>query len=211
MRSLPVVTRGAPSARATLRPLLLAAAAAATAAMAATVAAPSAGAQDTRAEVRPYRFTVEPFLSQTWFDAGGRDGREGLGGFGVRVMFNRSDAAETVRSLLGRSTVGAFANFTTGQKGLGSTQHIGAELDVSLFPEARARGTLDPFVSLGAGVLRASGGGESESEFAVTPGVGTRISLLNGLGLRGDLRAPVVLGSDTRVNFTAEGGFFVSF
>lgn len=178
----------------------------------ASLAPQAAAAQDTREGMRPYRFTVAPFLAQQWFDPDGAAGREAIGGYGLRVMFNRSDAAEATRSLLGRSSVGVYGSVTSSQKGLGSTQQLGGQLDVSLFPEARYRNALDPLVSLGAGVLRARvAGGSRQTDFAVTPGVGTRFSLFPGVGLRGDLRAPVILGSNTRVNFATEGGFFFSF
>ena len=171
---------------------------------------PAAG-QDTPVAVQPYRFTVEPYLSHMWFDRGGDADRAGIGGFGVRVQFNRSDAAEAVRGVRRRATAGVFATFTGEQNGV-STQHIGAELQSSLLPAAAFRGTLDPFISIGAGALRVNPTvGESQTNFTLTPGVGTRIPLVRGFGLRGDLRAPVVFGSDTRVHFAAEGGVYLSF
>lgn len=189
--------------------LLAAALALATAGVLASPA--TAAAQDTAAGIRPYRFTIQPYLSQMWFDRGGDSDRAGLGGFGARVQFNRSDAAEAARSMLGRATAGVFATFTGRQNGV-STQHIGAELQSALLPQAAYRGTIDPFLSLGAGVLRSNpSSGESSSSFTVTPGAGTRIPLVQGFGLRGDLRAPIVLGSDTRVHFAAEGGVYLSF
>lgn len=179
------------------------------AALLAALAAP-AGAQDTSQGTQPYRFTVEPYLTQLWLDDG-VGGREGVGGVGARLLFNRSEAARAARSLLGRATAGVFVTYTGEQKGV-STLQAGVLGQSSILPDAAARGTLDPVVSLGVGVFRTDVDGVgAESNLAVSPGIGTRLRLLRGLGLRGDLRAPVVFGSDVRVQLAAEGGLYFSF
>ncbi len=178
-----------------------------------------ARAQDTPAGVRPYRFTVEGLLAQSYLadELVGGD-RNTFGGYGVRVLFNRSTPANALRSLADRASVGAFLVASSGQGPRDAASlHYGVQADVSLFPRPVFRGTLDPFFSLGAGALRTayaarSGTGDvKRTNLAVTPALGTRLSLLQGFGLRGDLRAPVVLGSSTTVNAVAEGGVFVSF
>ena len=188
-------------------------------AIAALALSTAAQAQDTPVGQRPYRFTVEGYLSQARFDGAtvGR-GERNLGGYGARVMFNRSTPAATVRSFFNRASVGAFATFTSSQGALdASTTHIGAETDVSLFPTPIFRGTLDPFVSVGAGLLRSAhdvsvGGARlTNNDFAFTPGLGTRLGFPGGFGFRGDLRAPIVFGNSTSINPVAEGGVYLSF
>lgn len=193
--------------------------AAALAALCAVGAAAPARAQDTPVGVRPYRFTVEGLVAQGYYDDAlvGGD-QQSLGGYGVRVLFNRSTPAAALRSLAERASVGAFF-VVSGEQGAldAKTAHYGVQADVSLLPRAAFRGTLDPFVSLGVGAFRSSisprsGDGDIvNTDLAVTPAIGTRLSLIEGFGLRGDLRAPIVFGSRTSVNAVAEGGLFVSF
>jgi hypothetical protein len=169
---------------------------------------------------QPYRFTVEGYLAQYWLDNGVAD-KQGLGGFGGRLMFNRSTPARAVRTLADRATVGVFATYTTGQGDPEvSTLHAGAEVDASLFGAPIASGFLDPFVSIGAGFYRVSADlpattGSNDrrvrTDFALTPAAGTRVPFFNGIGARGDLRLPIIFGNTTSVNFVAEGGLYVSF
>src|SRR5688500_19452174 len=57
----------------------------------------TAGAQDTPAGTRPFRFTAEGYLANYWLDRGGSLDRASVGGYGIRVMFNRSDASRVAR------------------------------------------------------------------------------------------------------------------
>ena len=181
-------------------------------ALTSAAAAGGAGAQDTPAGVQPYRFTVAGHLTQMQYDRGGDASRAALGGYGVRVMFNRSDPAKTLRSLFDRASVGAFANFSTSQNNVESTQHFGVQGDVALLNAPTARGLLDPFVSLGIGALRENlERGDADFNVALTPAIGTRIPLFSGIGFRGDVRLPVVFGEDTRVHPSIEGGVYLSF
>ena len=195
------------------------AAAAALATLAGALAPHRAAAQDTPVGVRPYRFTIEGLLAQSYLndDLVGND-KNTFGGYGVRVLFNRSTPAATLRSFAQRASVGAFLTASSGQGARdAATLHYGVQADVSLLPRPAFRGTLDPFFSLGVGGFRsayapASGTGDIEkTSLAVTPALGTRLSLLQGFGVRGDLRAPIVFGNKTTVNGVAEGGVFVSF
>jgi hypothetical protein len=173
-----------------------------------------ATAQDSPAGVRPYRFTISGHLANYWFDRGGSADRASVGGYGVRAMFNRSDAARIAQGFFGRASAGAYATFTAEQDGV-STQSFGGEVDVALFAAPIARGFLDPFFSLGVGVLRSDPDSptvETSTDFAVTPGAGTRIPFFSGMGFRGDLRVPMVFSDgDTRAHFLAEGGIYISF
>jgi hypothetical protein len=194
----------------TIRRLALAAAAAALAAGAGT-----ASAQDSPTGVQPYRFTVEGYLANYWLDRGGELDRASVGGYGARVMFNRSTAAAVARTFFNRASAGAYATFTSKQD-RASTQNLGVEVDVALFPTAIASGRLDPFVGLGAGVFRNKteqpGGDETTTDFTIIPSAGTRIPFFSGMGFRGDLRLPIVFSDgNTQLNFLAEGGLYVSF
>jgi hypothetical protein len=172
-------------------------------------------AQDAPLGVRPTRFTAELYLAQYSFDNPGGGDREGLGGFGGRLMFNRSTASEALRTFFTRASGGVFATYTT--KDDASTLHYGVQGDVALFPAPIARGFLDPFVSVGLGGFRTSvnnplgEGNIVNTDLAFTPAAGTRIPLFNGISFRGDLRVPVIFGESTTVNFVAEGGLSLSF
>ena len=178
--------------------------------VAATLVAAPAAAQDTPQGIRPYRFTVEPFLTQLWLDDGVGD-RETVGGLGARVLFNRSDAAEVTRSLFGRASTGAYLAYT-GEQGGVSTLQVGVLAQSSLLAGPAARGVLDPMVSLGIGAFRIDRDGVgAETDLAVTPGIGTRLRIFEGFGLRGDVRVPISFGTNTRAHPTAEGGLYFSF
>jgi hypothetical protein len=182
------------------------------------MAAPAA-AQDTPEGVRPYRFTVEGYAAQGRFDGATVPGdQRSLGGYGRRVMFNRSTPAATLRGFFDRASVGAFTTYTAKQGDRGATTlHYGVQSDVSLFPRPVFRSLLDPFVSVGLGGMRRSfdalngGGRDSDNSLAVTPAIGTRLGFPGGFGFRGDLRAPVVFGNSTSINAVAEGGVYISF
>lgn len=172
-------------------------------------------AQDAPLGVRPTRFTAEVYLAQYSLDNAAGGDRQGLGGFGGRLMFNRSTAAEALRTFFTRASGGVFATYTN-QDDL-STLHYGVQGDVALFPAPIARGYLDPFISVGAGGFRTSvnnplgEGNIVNTDFALTPAAGTRIPLFSGISFRGDLRVPVIFGESTTVNFVAEGGLSLSF
>ena len=180
------------------------------------VPASQAAAQDTPLGVRPTRFTAQLYLAQYSLDNAGTDGgRQGLGGFGGRLMFNRSTAAEALRTFFTRASGGAFATYTNQDDF--STLHYGVQGDVALVPAPVARGFLDPFVSVGLGAFRQSvnnplgEGSIVNTDFALTPAVGTRVPLFSGISFRGDLRAPIIFGESTTANFVAEGGLSLSF
>ncbi len=173
------------------------------------VGAVSASAQESSTGVQPYRFTVEGYLAQYWLD-NGVDDREAVGGFGARIMFHRSTAAAAARTFFSRATAGVYGTFTS-QDNV-STQNVGVQVDAALFPSAIAAGRLDPFLSLGAGAFRTKVEGvDGETNFVLTPAAGTRIPITGGVGFRGDIRAPIVFGSDTRLQWLAEGGIYISF
>ena len=179
--------------------------------------ASQAAAQDQPMGIRPTRFTAEVYLAQYSLDNAAADGgRAGVGGFGGRLMFNRSTAANALRTFFTRASGGVFATYTNQDDA--STLHYGVQGDVALFPAPVARGWLDPFISVGLGGFRTSvdnpsgSGSIVNTDLALTPAAGTRIPLFSGMSFRGDLRAPIIFGDgNTSVNFVAEGGLSLSF
>jgi hypothetical protein len=182
------------------------------------LAAGAAAAQDTPSGLRPYRFTFEAHLTRAWYqdDLVAGAGKTNVGGFGGRVLFNRSETSRGLRTFFGRASTGIFADYTADQGSPeSSTLHYGVEGQSSLFSFPLARGTIDPIVSLGAGVMRTTvdlpGGDVNRNDFAITPGSGVRIPLFSGLGFRGDVRLPIVFGDETTANLVASGGMYLSF
>ena len=167
--------------------------------------------------IQPYRFTVSAHLVQARYDGSAVPGGErNLGGVGGRLMFNRSDPARTLRWFFRRASFGVYADYTAKQGDADvSTLQYGLQGESAIFPIAIARGLLDPFLSLGAGTTRVSAdvAGErvTENDLTITPSIGTRVPLMRGLGLRGDLRAPIIFGAETTLNFVATGGGYLSF
>lgn len=168
----------------------------------------------------PARFTVEPYLSHTWLDTDVGD-REGLGGFGARVMFGHSSASNALSTVFNRARVGAFLTYHAEQKDFNlSAIHYGVEADFPLLAAPRDAGTplmLDPFVSLGAGIFHTSvdageGTNLTSNDFALTPAAGILIPITGEIKFRGDLRDAIVFGQgSTSNNFVLEGGISIGF
>ena len=194
---------------------------------AALVAAPlgMAHAQSTETDMNgtPSRFALELYLAQYSVDnpAPG-EGRTGVGGVGARMMFGNADATKVVSTFFNRARAGIFATYTA-EKDFVSTWHIGGQADFPLFAAPVANGFLDPFVSLGAGIFRAtidndafggnvpSGFDASSNDFALTPAIGTLIPITGAIKFRGDLRDVITFDNGTTNNFVAEGGISIGF
>ena len=167
---------------------------------------------------RAYRFTFEAHLTRLWFDdeALPGAGKTEVGGYGGRFLYHPAASMSGPRTLLGRSSVGIFSEYTADQGSpAASSLHYGLEMDASLFAFPLFGGVLDPFVSLTAGVMSTSidleSGSVDRDDFALTPGLGARIPIYRGMGLRGDLRLPIVFGAETTGNLMANGGGYISF
>jgi hypothetical protein len=187
---------------------------AATALAATLVAAPLsiAHAQDqSNMNGAPSRFMLEGYLAQYSVDVG--DDRTGIGGVGARLMFGRGGATNVLSTFFQRARAGVFVTYTGEQKDI-QTLHYGVEGDFPLF--AAPRGWLDPVISVGLGGFRTSvdviGEDNSSTDFALTPGAGTRIPITGSIAFRGDLRDVIVFGPDnTSNNWVAEGGISIGF
>ncbi len=187
----------------------------------AATAAPFAAAQAQIASdpYNPSRLAIEGYLSQTWLDTDAGD--DDLGGFGVRVMFGRSQASRIASSFFNRARTGAFFTYNSeqGDDNL-KAYHIGVQADFPILAApADATGPLrfDPFFSLGAGIFNTSGPGQtsgtrnSSNDFAFTPAVGVLVPITGEIKFRGDLRDAIVFGENTTNNFIAEAGISIGF
>jgi hypothetical protein len=182
-----------------------------------TVAPMAAAAQRQVEEIR----TVEAYAARYALDDRVGTSKQNLDGFGLRLMYERRDPARPAASFLDRARGGAFATYTTKQGSPNlSTLHLGLQTDLS-FLQRPLGGVLDPFFSFGIGIFRTSrenlvtttraGKRIVESSFSFIPGLGTRIGIVDRLGARVDLRAPLLFGTSSTANFVGEGGLYVSF
>jgi hypothetical protein len=187
--------------------------------VAALALVPAASAHAQAAPSDPYnasRFSVEPYLSQTWTRNDVTDERDGSGGVGVRVMFGRSAATRALGTLFNRARAGAFVTYSSASDDVKQLNY-GVQGDFPLFANPGNAGFhLDPFVSLGLGAIHTSvdaagGTNITSNDFALTPAVGTLIPILGSIQLRADLRDAVLFGDETTNNFIIEGGISIGF
>lgn len=188
----------------------------------AAAAAPfaAAQAQDAPDPYNPARFTVEPYLSQSWTKNDVTDEYDGAGGFGVRALFGHSDPAKALSTFFDRSLFGAYLTYANNIGDADASQlHYGVEADFPLFAAPRTPNTgfrIDPFVSIGAGILHSSvdlgnGTNLTSNDFTLTPAIGTFLPITGEIKFRGDLRDAIAFGDNTTNNFIAEGGISIGF
>jgi hypothetical protein len=139
-------------------------------------------------------------------------------GLGVRVMWNRDLSDRGARTELG-----VYGTYTPerpfGDRLRFSTIGVGLTGDARLLAEPVGR--VDPFVSLGAGILRTNVSqlawpapsplvDGSRSAFTLTPGVGTRLVLSRRLAVGGELRQMIAFDRAARQNRVAAAGLRLS-
>jgi len=176
-----------------------------------------AGAQEIEDQsMGPSRVSIEPFLAQYFFDVG--EDREAIGGIGVRAMVGRGAVVGGMNTFFTRARAGIFLTYTAAQTDLDvKTFHFGGQAEVPLFAAPVGGGYLDPFVSLGAGMMRFATdlegpGDRTTTDFALTPGAGTLIPVFGAIAIRGDIRDVIVFGEgETTNNFVLEGGLSIGF
>jgi hypothetical protein len=182
------------------------------------LAAPAGAAAQRRVEEIK---TVEAYAARYALDNRVGTSKQNLDGFGLRLMYERRDPTRPAASFLDRTRGGAFATYTAKQGSPNlSTLHIGLQTDLS-FLQNPLGGVIDPFFSFGIGIFRSSrenlvtstraGKRIVESDFALTPALGTRVGLLDRFGARLDLRMPFLFGTSATANFVGEGGVYFSF
>lgn len=161
----------------------------------------------------------------------GEDGRLGTDGIGARLMWRPSGTVGATATLRDRTDVGVWATYTP-ERVLDpgarvSTLAVGAAADVR--PLAAPLGArLDPYLSLGAGVLRthvdpltaaaappaarASAGfrsplfERSTSAFALVPGVGARVAVTPAVALQAEVRDLIAFRGGARHNVAVGAG-----
>jgi hypothetical protein len=175
----------------TRRLLLLAAALAALA-----VHAPGSHAQQV-SQVHRRLLMIGVHGTHVLLDAGeGRD-REGLTGWGGKLLINLAPFSGPGNTLMDNLVLGFFVQGASGDDV--SVLHSGAEVDLH-FVYNPIEGLVDPFVTLGAGRFRVrvddAGDELSEANLALSPGVGVRVPLRGLLELRADARDVIVFDSE---------------
>ncbi len=171
--------------------------------LASTALALSSGFVAHRAEAQilgPQRqfIAIEPIYSRLGRDLGGAMGRTWANGYGARLWINTAPFVGPGVGLGSKVGIGLFSVYSPPSHGI-STVHYGAELNVHT-TDIPYGGFLDPFITLGGGVLRTRTGTANDfgltpqtvNKFALTPGVGVRIPLLNHVQARADARDVIV-------------------
>jgi len=167
------------------------------------------------------RPAVEGFYTQLRFASDGPS--LNANGIGARLMWTPAAAATT--SGLPRANVGLYATFTPEQRFAQdlrfSSIGVGAVTDVRPFT-ASLGGRVDPFLSLGTGLLRTNVArgitpapspllDRSRSVLSVVPGAGARVRLTPSLALQGDVRSVVTFRDEVRNNIALGAGLRFTF
>jgi hypothetical protein len=177
-------------------------------------------AQQAADPYNPSRFQVEPYLSQSWAKSDATDKYEGLGGFGVRVIFGHSTASDVVSTFFNRAQAGAYLTYSSGDNSA-KLFHYGVEADFPLLAAPRVADPgfrIDPFIGVGLGIFHTSvdnpgnpGTNITSNDFAFVPAAGILLPITGEIKVRGDLRDAIVFGDKTTNNFTLEGGISIGF
>lgn len=141
---------------------------------------------------------IEPIYSRLSRDMGSGLGKQSLNGYGGRLWINLAPFSGPSRNVIGSTALALFSVYSPPANGV-SVVHYGAELDVHTTDVPYGL-ILDPFISLGGGVLRTRATTKNTAgavpgtvnKFAFTPGVGLRIPLWNRLQGRADIRDALV-------------------
>ncbi len=141
---------------------------------------------------------IEPIYSRLNRNFGSGVDDKSLSGYGGRLWINLSPFSGPSSNLIGKTALALFDVYSPPGDGV-SVVHYGAELDVHATDVPYGL-ILDPFISLGGGVLRtrtatsnrAGATPGTVNKFAFTPGVGVRIPLFNHLQGRTDFRDVLV-------------------
>jgi hypothetical protein len=173
--------------------------------------------------VQVARPNFEPFYTRIRF--GSDRGRMTAEGFGARFMWRGASLFDPSSPLAGHLDLGVFGSYTPKQTFLAkldaATYHVGLTADVRPFAAPLA-GRVDPFASLGLGVLstRVTSGlaqapsplfRDSGSAITLAPGVGARLLLSSSLGLQGDVRDVVAFDEGARHNPALSAGVSLRF
>jgi hypothetical protein len=168
------------------------------------------------------RPALEGFYTQIRFDANGTALH--ADGIGAKLMWSPSAFDTTESSFFGRTSLGLYGMYTPAQSftpGLRfSSVGVGAVAELRPFVSPLAS-RIDPFVSVGAGVLHTSVDrtvspapspllDRSRSVFTVAPGVGARVMLTPSAAVQGEVRDLMTFRGDTRHNVAFGAGLRLS-
>lgn len=157
--------------------------------------------------------SVDSYYSQ--LHLAGSAGALRTDGLGMRIMWNRDLHGRSARTELG-----VYGTYTPerpfGHRLRFSTLAVGVAGDTRLTAEPLL-GRVDPFVSLGAGILRTNVAqlygpaptplvDGSRSAFTITPGVGTRLMLSRRLAAGAEMRQLIAFDRAARQNRVASVG-----
>jgi opacity protein-like surface antigen len=175
-------------------------------ALAVALSASAALAQDpaaTGGSASEGRIQASVHLSQAF-----NDDDTAEGGVGGRLMIAAPQGAAL--GIFSRPAIGAYVNYANESVSISGVDadlnllSVGGELDLRLFGGPVINNRVDPFISLGAGLLRASGsvsgGGIDEDDssnfFSFIPGLGANFIIQQGMSIsaRGDLGYQIVTG-----------------
>jgi hypothetical protein len=191
-------------------------------------AAPPAGAQVFPPDARPRvdaRPAFEYFVARNRLELG--DGATDLSGVGARLLWPLAGVSPT--PLLARTDVGGYLVHSPRDGAEPEMWHYGVQADLRL-TRGSVAGRIDPLVSLGLGAVRveepakhtpivpfrdpearaAASAPRTRTDASVVPGVGARLRLLPGLGLRGDVRMMVDFGERTTRNVETSAGVSIT-
>lgn len=184
------------------------------------------------------RTALEAFYTRVGVDAGGQTTQ--AGGIGGRLMWalapSANDASILPDALARRTALGVFGAYTPETRGV-STGQFGLAADVTPFARAFG-GRVEPFVSLGTGVLhtRMLRNGSvvrpgtrplmirvpstlpgvapvtaTSTAFLLVPSAGARVQLRPGVALQGDLRRLVTFDGGPHQHAAFSTGLRVTF
>ncbi|GAC1477717.1 MAG: hypothetical protein NVS1B4_20790 [Gemmatimonadaceae bacterium] len=190
-----------------------------TALTAALAAAPGYAAAQNLGPFRQF-LAIEPYYSYVSLDGGEGNSRIDKNAFGARLWINAAPFSGASWSVLSTSGIAFFGTRVPKQRGDDAALwHYGAQLDL-FFANRPLGGSLDPFVTLGAGVVRSTVGPTAVSnKFAFSPGGGFRIPMPNRFQLRVDGRDAIIFNSVTGIggasrtahNLEAQGALGITF
>ena len=165
----------------------------------------------------------ETIYTHLRFDGDGRT--VSTGGITGRLMWTPGEFAGAGQSLLGRTQVGFYGTIAPRRdleaRARFATFELGGAAHVRPF-SAPFAGRVDPFVTLGAGVLHTDISGPVSRavtpllaspgvSFSVTPGVGAAVRVISNVALQGELRDVVTFRGDTRHNLALGAGLRMTF
>ncbi len=152
---------------------------------------------------------LEPLYVYTSLDVGRSPNRVSLHGYGGRIWLNLAPFSGPANNLIGKTTLGLFALTAPSQGISGVTIHqYGADADIH-FAGRPLIGFFDPYILVGGSAIRLNVAGSgtglatgASTRFALAPGGGLRLQVLNRFQLRGEAKDLIIFSN--RANTTGK-------